>query len=148
MQFKKHISLFLAFFVLVANSGLAFNVHYCEGKIAAISSVFSKEEVCDTSNSELAKQMPVKETKPCCTKEQTTHKKCCSDKEVKLESKTEKVVIKTFSFDLQSVFFIQDLNSFDFVFLPKTVLNQNVTYYCDANAPPFYKLYCQFTLFG
>lgn len=148
MQFKKHISLFIAFFVLVSNSGLAFNVHYCEGKIAAISSVFSKEEVCDTSNSELAKQMPVKETNSCCAKEQTTHKKCCSDKEVKLESKTEKVVIKTISFDLDSVFVFQDFNSFDFVFLPKTVTTQNVTYYCDANAPPLYKLYCQFTLFG
>lgn len=139
MQIKKHISLFLAFFVLVSNSGLAFNVHYCEGKIAAISSVFSKEEVC---------KMPVKETKSCCAKEQTTHKKCCSDKEVKLESKTEKVVIKTISFDLDSVFVFQDFNSFDFVFLPKTVTTQNVTYYCDANAPPLYKLYCQFTLFG
>ena len=139
MQIKKHISIFLAFFVLVSNSGLAFNVHYCEGKIAAISSVFSKEEVC---------KMPIKEAKFCCAKEQTTHKKCCSDKEVKLESKTEKVVIKTISFDLDSVFVIQEFNSFDFVFLPKTVTTQNVTYYCDANAPPLYKLYCQFTLFG
>jgi hypothetical protein len=139
MQIRKHISLFLAFFVLVSNSGLAFNVHYCEGKIAAISSVFSKEEVC---------KMPIKEAKSCCAKEQTTHKKCCSDKEVKLESKTEKVVIKTISFDLDSVFVIQDFNSFDFVFSPKTVTTQNVTYYCDANAPPLYKLYCQFTLFG
>lgn len=139
MQFKKQISLFLAFFVLVSNSGLAFNVHYCEGKIASISSVFSKEEVCE---------MPVKETKSCCAKEQTTHKKCCSDKEVKLESKTEKVVIKTISFDLDSVFVIQEFNSFNFVFSPKTVTTQNVTYYCDDNAPPLYKLYCQFTLFG
>ena len=139
MQIRKHISLFLAFFVLVSNSGLAFNVHYCEGKIASISSVFSKEEVCE---------MPVKETKSCCAKEQTTHKKCCSDKEVKLESKTEKVVIKTISFDLDSVFVIQEFNSFNFVFSPKTVTTQNVTYYCDDNAPPLYKLYCQFTLFG
>lgn len=139
MQIKKHISIFLAFFVLVSNSGLAFNVHYCEGKIAAISSVFSKEEVC---------KMPIKEAKSCCAKEQTTHKKCCSDKEVKLESKTEKVIIKTISFDLDSVFVIQEFNSFDFVFSPKTVTTQNVTYYSDANAPPLYKLYCQFTLFG
>jgi hypothetical protein len=139
MQIRKHISLFLAFFVLVSNSGLAFNVHYCEGKIAAISSVFSKEEVCE---------IPIKETKSCCAKEKTTHKKCCSDKEVKIESKTEKVVVKTISFDLDSVFVIQEFKTFDFVFSPKKVTSQNVTYYCDANAPPFYKLYCQFTLFG
>ena len=54
MQFKKHISLLIAFFLLVSNSGLAFNVHYCGDKIAAVSSVFSTEEVC---------VVPVKEEK-------------------------------------------------------------------------------------
>jgi predicted transcriptional regulator len=47
MQIKKHIALLLAFFLLISNSGLAFNVHYCGEKIAAISSVFSDEEVCE-----------------------------------------------------------------------------------------------------
>ena len=47
MIFKKQLSILIAFLVLVSNSGLAFNVHFCEGKIASITSVFSKEEVCD-----------------------------------------------------------------------------------------------------
>ena len=86
MQFKKHIILLLAILVLVSNSGLAFNVHFCEDKIASITTVFSKEEVCVT---------PEKED-TCCAKLEKTHKKCCSDKEVNLKNKTEKVVVKTF----------------------------------------------------
>ena len=76
MQIKKHIALLLAFFLLISNSGLALNVHYCGEKIAAISSVFSDEEVCE---------MPVKKEKSCCAKKEVTHKKCCSDKEVNLK---------------------------------------------------------------
>jgi len=63
MYFKKQICLFLAFFLLVSNSGLAFNVHFCKGKIASVSSVFSKEEVC--------KMLIVKE-KACCAKLKVT----------------------------------------------------------------------------
>ena len=68
MIFKKHISLLIALLVLVSNSGLAFNVHYCEGKIASISSVFSDEEVCGTSDSELTKQKPILVEKISCAK--------------------------------------------------------------------------------
>ncbi len=147
MQIRKHICLFLAFFVLVSNSGLAFNVHYCEGKIAAISSVFSREEVCDDTNY-FANQKPLQVEKVCCAKKAVTHKKCCSDREVKLENKTEKVVIKTISFDLDSIFIYHDFNSFNFVFYPTSLTAQNRIYYCDSNAPPLYKLYCCYTLFG
>ena len=81
MYFKKQICLFVAFFLLVSNSGLAFNVHFCEGKIASISSIFSKEEVC---------KMLIKKEKACCVKLEASHKKCCSDKKVNLKNKTEK----------------------------------------------------------
>jgi hypothetical protein len=32
------------------------------------------------------------------------HKKCCSDKELNLKNKTEKIVIKTISFDFEPAF--------------------------------------------
>lgn len=139
MNFKKHISLLLAFFLLVSNSGLAINVHFCEGKIAAVSSVFSKEEICDS---------PIKEEKTCCTKPDPQHKKCCSDKEVNLKNKTEKMVIKTISFDLDSVYFPNQWKPIVFNSTLTTSYSNDVVYYCDANAPPLYQLYCQFTLFG
>ena len=139
MQLKKQILLFLAFFVLVSNLGLAFNVHYCGQKIASISSVFSNEEVCDRI---------VEKEDSCCAKKETSHKKCCSDKEVNLKNKAEKIVVKSISFDLDSVYFINEWKAISFS-SDATPLNiQSVEYYCDANSPPFYKLYCQFTLFG
>lgn len=85
MIFKKQISIFIAFFVLVSNSGLAFNVHFCEGKIASVTSVFSDTEVC---------KIPVKEEKICCAKAEPTHEKCCSDKEVNLKIKQKKSLSK------------------------------------------------------
>lgn len=139
MQLKKQILLFLAFFVLVSNSGLAFNVHYCGQKIASISSVFSNEEVCD---------MTTEEEDSCCAKKEASHKKCCSDKEVNLKDKTEKVTYKTVSFDFD-LFHQNDLWK-PSVYNLVSILShsQNVEYYCDANAPPLYQLYCQFILFG
>ncbi len=139
MNFKKHISLLLAFFLLVSNSGLAINVHFCEGKIAAVTSVFSKEEIC---------KLPVEEEKSCCAKPDPQHKKCCSDKEVNLKNKTEKMVIKTISFDLDSVYFPIQWKPIVFNSKLATSYTNTVIYYCDANAPPLYQLYCQFTLFG
>ena len=139
MQFKKQIVLFLAFFVLVSNSGLAFNVHYCGEKIASISSVFSNEEVCN---------IPVKEEQSCCAKKETSHKKCCSDKEVNLKDKTEKFSYKSVSFDYD-LFCQNDLRKPSlYNLVPAISSTQSVDYYCDANAPPLYQLYCQFTLFG
>lgn len=139
MQFKKHISLLLAFFLLVSNSGLAFNVHFCEGKIASITSIFSKDEVCEVI---------VEKEKSCCDKLEVSHKKCCSDKKVNLKNKIEKIVLTTFSFELDSFCFFNDSNfkitsPTSFVTSPRIL-----DYCCDAHAPPFYKLYCQFTLFG
>jgi hypothetical protein len=139
VKFKKHISLLLAFFLLVSNSGLAFNVHFCEGKIAAISSVFSKEEIC---------KMPVKVEKTCCVKPEQTHKKCCSDKEVNLKNKAEKVIIKTIAFDIDSVFYITNWKPIIFSEIPAIPYSQNIAYCCDANAPPLYLLYSQYTFYA
>lgn len=139
MQFKKQFGLIMAFLVLVSNSGMAINVHFCEGKIAAISTVFSKEEVCE---------VPVKEETACCAKPDPTHKKCCSDKQVDLKNKTEKIVLKTFSFDLDSVVLPVQWEPQFFNAAFCTISAGNPGYHCDANAPPLYRLYCRFTLFG
>lgn len=139
MQFKKHIALLLAFFLLVSNSGVALNVHYCGNTIAAVSTVFSKEEVCE---------VPVVQEKACCAKVETNHKKCCSDKEINLDDDSEKIVIKSFSFDLDSVFVMNSWNPQ--FFTPKSVqVHSQVTdYYCDANAPPLYQLYSQYIFYA
>lgn len=148
MIFKKHISILIAFLILVSNSGMAFNVHYCEGKIASITSVFSKEEVCDTSISELAKQKPIEVEKACCAKPETSHKKCCSDKEVNLKNKTEKISSKTISLDFEPAFFIVFKNHVFSVDFSQNFVPEKVAFYCESHAPPLYKLYCQYTFYS
>jgi len=139
MNFKKHISLLTALLILVSNSGLAFSVHYCEGKIASVSSVFSQEEVCD---------MPVVIEKTCCAKPETTHKKCCSDKKVDLKNKTEKIIIKTISLDFEPAFFAEYNNPTFAAIETQQFSTENAAFYCDTNAPPLYKLYCQYTFYS
>jgi hypothetical protein len=47
MFLRKQIAVIVAILVLISNSGLAFNIHYCGNKVSGISSVFSKEESCN-----------------------------------------------------------------------------------------------------
>lgn len=133
------MSLLLAFFLLVSNSGLALNVHYCGNKIAAISSAFSKEEVCE---------LPVVQEKECCAAKTESHKKCCSDKEINFDDDSQKIVIKSISFDLDSVFVISDWKPVIFNEITLPSYSQNFDYYCDANAPPLYQLYSQYILYA
>jgi hypothetical protein len=139
MKSKKHISLFLAFFMLVSNLGLAFNVHFCEGKIAGISSVFSKEEIC---------KIPLKIATTCCIQSEKTHKTCCSDKEVNLKSKIEKISIKTITVDVDLDFFVANWKPIFFDYIPTILYAQNSVYYCDVNSPPLYLLYQQYTFYA
>lgn len=148
MQFKKNIILVLAFFILISNSGLAFNVHYCGEKIAAISSVFSNDEVCDVNNSNDASKEPINKDESCCAKKEVTHKKCCSDKELNLKDTSEKFSFKTISFDLDLFVYSITTRSVFFSLDETSVTSNAIAYYCDANAPPLYQLYCQYTLYA
>lgn len=140
MGFKKHISILTALLVLVSNSGLAFNVHYCEGKIASITSVFSQEEVCE---------MPVVVEKTCCAKKlETNHKKCCSDKKVDLKNKTEKIIIKIISLDFEPAFYSDYKDQVFAIVAKQNFIHEFPAFYCESNAPPLYKLYCQYTFYS
>jgi hypothetical protein len=138
MIFKKQISILIAFLVLISSSGLAFNVHFCEGKIASVSSVFTKDDVCE---------IPVRQDEACCSKVETSHKKCCSDKEVSLKDKAEKVLVKI-SLDYNVLFVFTELSPMYFGWYSQIASFGNLSYYCDANAPPFYQLYCQYTYYA
>src|SRR6187402_2095604 len=92
---KRGTSLFLAFLLLVSNAGLAFNVHYCGGKIASVSSVFHSGKVC---------KMDIPVEKACCAKKIVEKKnKCCSDKVVDFKRSND-VVVKAFSFEIAMPF--------------------------------------------
>ena len=139
MHSKKQISLFLAFFVLLANSGLAFNVHYCGEKIAAVSSIFSDEELC---------QMAAEIEKSCCAKKEISQKKCCSDKELNLKDNSEKSIFKFISLQFEKLFFTTLCfhNTIPTTFLDYKKYSSFTQ--CSVHAPPLYQLYCQYTFYA
>ncbi len=139
MQFKKQIIVFFAFLVFFTSSGLAFTIHYCGQNIASISSVFSNNETCE---------IPKEEEKSCCAEKLETQKKCCSDKEIVIKDSIEK---NTFKNGISLEFLKIDFPQFTVNFNTNSTLNktsQHLSFYCDANAPPLYNLYCQYTFYG
>lgn len=140
MKFKKCTSLLLALLLLVSNMGLAFNVHFCEGRIASVSSIFTVEEVCEM------KAQPAE--KGCCAQKSKSHKDCCKDKLVDLQDDSQEVIIKTvtFQFDMTSV--LPEWKPFVFAKVTAVKKNEILTYCCDANAPPLYKRYHQYIFYA
>lgn len=140
MKFNKHISFIIAFFLLVSNSGLAFNVHFCEGKIASVSSVFSKEEICET---------PVEASeKKCCVEKAKSHKSCCQDKLVNLEDESATLILKSLPFNSYFLVLIEEWNPIVFSSVSKSKSSKITSYFCDTNAPPFFKLYHKYIFYA
>jgi hypothetical protein len=133
MNFKKHISILLTFFLLVSNLGLAFNVHYCDDEIASVT--------INTATSS-------KEAEADCCGIVERDSKCCNDKIIKAENKSDQVIVKSLSVDAHIL--PATYNWKPLVFVAKTILQKgdNQTYYCDAHAPPLYLLYNQYTFYA
>lgn len=138
MRISKCTSLFLAMLILVSNVGLAFNVHYCGGEIAGISSSYSVSENASANASP---------ERGCCTAKAKEGKTCCDEKIIKLKGKSD-VVVKTFSFQIAAPFVIQNWNPIVFGTPSKIASPQTSAYYCDAHAPPLYQLYSQYVFYA
>lgn len=119
--------------VLVSNFGLAFNVHYCGGKIASIS---LKNNFSLTNN----------EFDCCGISEKKSS--CCKDKLIKIEKKSENTIEKAISFSANLDFLIKEYNPI--LLVKKTVFkNCKITSYaCNANAPPIFKRNCQLIFYA
>ena len=133
MKFKKHISIFLAVLLLVSNVGLAFNVHYCGGQLASV----SLNSTLPTLQSE----------KGCCEKKITQKDHCCKDKKIVVEKKIDNGIVKSFSFQFDYAFIIPQSHFVVFNTTDNFKNNPTLSYYCDANAPPLFKLYSQYLLY-
>ncbi|MFC6876300.1 hypothetical protein ACFQZF_01375 [Flavobacterium myungsuense] len=134
MKYKKNISIFLAFFLLVSNVGLAFNVHYCGKNIASIS---LKTPISD-QNFE----------KGCCEKITPKKHSCCSDKVFSFQQKSDNLIVKAFSFQADYFFIVEEWNPIVFSSFSNFKNSQITSYYCDANAPPLFKLYHQYIFYA
>ena len=135
MNFRKNISIVLASLVLLANLGLSFVVHYCKDEIASVSLQYQEDEPC------------VDNVKSCCAKEDS-HDSCCSNKLIKVEKKTDNILVKNFQLDLESAVFSADWKPNFIAFEPVIVTSNEIAFYCDSHAPPLYKLYCQFVFYA
>ena len=141
MKFKKHISLFLAFFLLVSNVGFAVDVHYCGGEIASVKPVFWKT---------VESQSTIEES--CCPPKASSNieenDSCCKDKVVNIQKKSENVIIKSISFQPDFNFLFEEWKPVVFSEISNFESNQITSYYCDANAPPLFKLYHQYIFYA
>ena len=135
MNFRKHISIVLAALILLANLGLSFAVHYCKDEIASVSFQYQEDEPC------------VEEAKSCCAKEDS-HDSCCSNKLIKVEKKTDDILVKTFQLDLEQAVFNTNWKPNLVASESVIVTSDEVAFYCDSHAPPLYKLYCQLVFYA
>jgi hypothetical protein len=133
MNFRKQISVLLTIFLLISNLGFAFNVHYCDDEIASVSlnTAINSQDV----------------EKDCCGKVERASK-CCKNKIIKSNEKSDQITVKISSLgahynlvfnEWKPVVFAEKYN-----FKPREI----TTYYCDANAPPLYLLYSQYTFYA
>lgn len=133
MNFKRHISVFLALFILLVNSSASLVLHYCHDEIASISLVYQENKVVNAA----------KEDSCCAADDKNDDKSCCSNEEIKVDKKIDYSLFKNFQFDVLALTFTNEMPSFfkevDILATNKKILD----YYCDSNAPPFYKLYSQ-----
>jgi len=132
MNFKKCTSLFLAFLLLVSNAGFAFNVHYCGDEVASV----SLKPAFVAQKSEMG----------CCGKTiEKSH--CCKNKTVHFQKKADNILFKVFSFQPAIVVYTSEWKPV--VFSPVTDSKGNTTaaYFCDAHAPPLFKLYSQYIFY-
>ena len=133
MKFKGPVCLLLAFFLLLSNTGLAFNVRYCGNEITSV----SLKTPVQNQNLE----------KDCCgVVEKKSH--CCKNKEVNFQKKTDDLIQKIVSVHTDFTFLIEEWNPSVFLFISNFKNSQFTSYYCDANAPPFFKLYHQYIFYA
>jgi hypothetical protein len=141
MIIKKYISFLLAIFLLVSNVGLAIDVHYCGGKVASVKPIYFKNY-----DSLLAVE------KNCCAPETSSviekKESCCKDKVIQFEKKHENVIVKSITFQSDFIFLIEKWNPVVFTEFSNFEDSCIISYYCDANAPPLFKLYHQYIFYA
>jgi hypothetical protein len=133
MIFKKHITVLIAFLFLVSNLGLAFNVHYCDDEIASIS---------------LNNYSDIQEIEEDCCGEVEKDSQCCDNKIIKLQDKSDQVIVNSLSFDADLFFVSEQLSNLFFLAEPNFKKKELISYSCNANAPPLYQLYSQYIFYA
>jgi hypothetical protein len=86
--------------------------------------------------------------KPCCSEKKTEDEGCCSDETIDFESSDEPVVLNNSGADFLVTNIPTEAFSFQ-CYNDEVVLVKNVyDYSYRGNAPPLYKLYCQYIVYS
>lgn len=139
MNLKKHISIFLALFILLVNSSASLVLHYCNDQIAYVSLVYQNNKLIDSATED-----------SCCASDSIESEEdgCCSNEEISTDKKIDYSILKDFQFDFSAVHFLNETPEF---FAETACFYSNkkkLDYYCNSNAPPFYKLYSQLIFYA
>ncbi len=141
MKFKKHISILLALFLLVSNVGFAVDVHYCGGEIASIKPVFWKTFESKNTVGE-----------SCCPRKASSilqeNGSCCKDKVLSFQKKFENVTVNSISCQPDFNFLFEDWHPIFCTEFQNFESSKITSFYCDANAPPLFKLYHQYIFYA
>lgn len=132
MSLRKHIAILLSFFLFVSNLGLAFNVHYCGDEIESVTLAHAK---CAT------------EAEIDCCGIVEKDSKCCNDKIIKSEVKSDLIIVKSLSFETYLVLSTFDRNPLVGTYNLK--FKRDIISYCfNTNAPPLYLMYSQYIFYA
>ncbi len=133
MNFRNHICISLAFLLLASNIGFSFNVHYCGDQIASISLKTR------SSSSDIEKN--------CCA-EIEKKSNCCDNKVLHFQKKSEASLSHLFFQNSFFLMYVNDWNSNIITTISNFKINSVSTYFCDANPPPYFKLYSQYIFYA
>jgi hypothetical protein len=144
MNIRKHISIILSSLILFANVGLALNVHYCHNTLTTVSITYKVTESGTAHHHNQAD-----ETKSCCKKVPESNKQCCKNNVVKLQDKADTAIVKALQLNLGAFYTVSEWKPSQ-LFATKITAGkkENPSFYCESNAPPLYKLYCQYVLYA
>ena len=139
MNLKKHISIFLALFILLVNSSASLVLHYCNDQIAYVSLVYQNNKLIDSASED-----------SCCASDsiESEEEGCCSNEKINTENKIDYSILKDFQFDFSAVHFLNETPEFFAETAYFYSSTKSVAYYCNSNAQPFYKLYSQLIFYA
>lgn len=129
-RIKMCTAMLLVFVLVVSNTGFAFNVHFCGGSVASVS---LKPEVAKAGKSCCGMKVPKSD--------------CCKNKVVHFQKKADNTLVKAFVFQTDTVLPIEITQPIPFAAIPTPQSDSNTAYYCEANAPPLFKLYSQYIFY-
>jgi len=145
MHKPKTYSILFLLILLFSNVGLAFNIHYCQGQIEKISSVYSHHKHNDVC------EMQQQAEKSCCNKTTISSQKdddCCKD-DILTQNPIDKNFVKVFPIQLDPFISTEIWNSENYDWIPiLKKADSSPAFYCDSNAPPLFKLYCRLIFYA